>query len=89
MPDYLHLSRKGYEIWAQAIEDKLSAILGDARESIVFARVALDRERNPYVLAGAVAAMTAQPAVARRYEHGAVAAEYARVVFPGPRRRIA
>jgi lysophospholipase L1-like esterase len=31
MPDYLHLSPKGYEIWAEAIEDKLAAILGDAR----------------------------------------------------------
>lgn len=30
MPDYLHLSPKGYGIWAEAIEDKLSAILGDA-----------------------------------------------------------
>ncbi|MBI4327829.1 MAG: hypothetical protein HY674_21575 [Chloroflexi bacterium] len=31
MPDYLHLSPQGYEIWAEAIEDKLSSILGDAR----------------------------------------------------------
>ncbi|PYL00192.1 MAG: hypothetical protein DME19_05950 [Verrucomicrobia bacterium] len=31
MPDYLHLSRRGYEIWAEAIEDKLSAILGYTR----------------------------------------------------------
>ena len=31
MPDYLHLSKRGYEIWAEAIEDKLSAILGDTR----------------------------------------------------------
>jgi beta-glucosidase len=31
MPDYLHLSPKGYAIWAEAIEDKLSSILGDAR----------------------------------------------------------
>ena len=31
MPDYLHLSPKGYEIWAEAIEDKLSAALGDTR----------------------------------------------------------
>src|SRR5947199_3338930 len=28
MPDYLHLSRKGYEIWAESIEEKLAAILG-------------------------------------------------------------
>jgi len=31
MPDYLHLSRRGYEIWAEAIEDRLSAVLGDTR----------------------------------------------------------
>jgi beta-glucosidase len=31
MPDYLHLSPKGYAIWAEAIEDKLSSIIGDAR----------------------------------------------------------
>jgi beta-glucosidase len=31
MPDYLHLSKKGYEIWADAIEERLSTILGDAR----------------------------------------------------------
>jgi beta-glucosidase len=31
MPDFLHLSKKGYEIWAESIEDKLSAILGDRR----------------------------------------------------------
>ena len=31
MPDYLHLSPKGYSIWAEAIEDKLSSLLGDAR----------------------------------------------------------
>ena len=31
MPDYLHLSPQGYEIWAEAIEDKLSSILGDTR----------------------------------------------------------
>jgi beta-glucosidase len=29
MPDYLHLSPKGYEIWAQAIEAKLVALLGE------------------------------------------------------------
>ena len=29
MPDYLHLSEKGYEIWAQAIERRLSSIIGD------------------------------------------------------------
>ena len=31
MPDYLHLSKKGYEIWAEAIEDQLSVIVGDKR----------------------------------------------------------
>ncbi len=31
MPDYLHLSPKGYSIWAEAIEDTLSQILGDTR----------------------------------------------------------
>ena len=31
MPDYLHLSAAAYEIWADALEDRLSAILGDAR----------------------------------------------------------
>ena len=31
MPDYLHLSPRGYDIWADSMEDKLSAILGDSR----------------------------------------------------------
>ena len=31
MPDYLHLSPKGYQIWAEAIEDQLSAIVGDGK----------------------------------------------------------
>jgi len=31
MPDFLHLSPKGYEIWAESIEGKLSQILGDKR----------------------------------------------------------
>ena len=31
MPDYLHLSKKGYEIWAESIEDQLSRIIGDER----------------------------------------------------------
>ncbi len=31
MPDYLHLSPKAYGIWAEAIEDQLSSILGDSR----------------------------------------------------------
>ncbi len=30
MPDYLHLSPKGYAIWAETIEPRLSSILGDA-----------------------------------------------------------
>lgn len=29
MPDYLHLSEKGYTIWAQAIEPKLKELLGE------------------------------------------------------------
>jgi lysophospholipase L1-like esterase len=29
MPDYLHLSPKGYEIWAQTIEPKLKELLGE------------------------------------------------------------
>jgi beta-glucosidase len=29
MPDYLHLSKKGYEIWAEAIEPKLAELLGE------------------------------------------------------------
>jgi beta-glucosidase len=29
MPDYLHLNQKSYEIWADAIEPKLAALLGD------------------------------------------------------------
>ena len=29
MPDYLHLSPKGYQIWAEAIEPKLAELLGD------------------------------------------------------------
>lgn len=30
MPDLLHLSEKGYTIWAASIEDKLAELLGDA-----------------------------------------------------------
>lgn len=33
MPDYLHLSEKGYEIWAEAIESKLAELLGAPRAS--------------------------------------------------------
>jgi beta-glucosidase len=29
MPDFLHLSEKGYEIWAQAIEPKVAELMGD------------------------------------------------------------
>ncbi|MFO0927597.1 MAG: GDSL-type esterase/lipase family protein [Gemmataceae bacterium] len=29
MPDYLHLSTKGYRIWAEAMEPKLKAVLGE------------------------------------------------------------
>jgi lysophospholipase L1-like esterase len=31
MPDYLHLSRKGYEIWAQSIQRPLARAIGSAR----------------------------------------------------------
>ncbi len=31
MPDYLHLSPKGYAIWADAIEDRLASLIGDTR----------------------------------------------------------
>jgi lysophospholipase L1-like esterase len=31
MPDYLHLSTKGYEIWADAIEPKLAELLGEKK----------------------------------------------------------
>jgi len=31
MPDYLHLSAKGYAIWAESIESRLASILGEAR----------------------------------------------------------
>ncbi len=31
MPDFLHLSTKGYEIWADSIEAKLSQLLGEAK----------------------------------------------------------
>jgi lysophospholipase L1-like esterase len=33
MPDYLHLSPKGYAIWAEAIEPKLSELLGEQTAS--------------------------------------------------------
>lgn len=31
MPDYLHLSEQGYEIWANAIEPKLAELLGEKK----------------------------------------------------------
>ena len=31
MPDYLHLSKQGYERWAEAIEPKLAELLGEKR----------------------------------------------------------
>ncbi|NQV28811.1 MAG: GDSL family lipase [Rhodopirellula sp.] len=31
MPDLLHLSEKGYTIWAESIEDKLSALMGESK----------------------------------------------------------
>ena len=30
MPDYLHLSKKGYQIWADSIETQLASLLGEA-----------------------------------------------------------
>lgn len=30
MPDYLHLSKKGYQIWAESIEAQVARMLGDA-----------------------------------------------------------
>jgi lysophospholipase L1-like esterase len=29
MPDFLHLSPRGYEIWASSIESKLKELLGE------------------------------------------------------------
>lgn len=31
MPDYLHLTPKGYQIWAESIEDKVSELLGEKK----------------------------------------------------------
>lgn len=31
MPDYLHLTKRGYQIWAEALERRISSILGDER----------------------------------------------------------
>lgn len=31
MPDYLHLSPQGYQIWADSIEDKVSELLGEKK----------------------------------------------------------
>ena len=31
MPDYLHLSEKGYQIWADAIKDSLADLLGEGK----------------------------------------------------------
>jgi lysophospholipase L1-like esterase len=33
MPDYLHLSPKGYRIWAEAIEPKLIELMGEFGQS--------------------------------------------------------
>jgi lysophospholipase L1-like esterase len=33
MPDYLHLSPAGYEIWAKAIEPKVAELMGDQPKS--------------------------------------------------------
>jgi len=29
MPDFLHLAPKGYEIWSEAIKDKVKALLAE------------------------------------------------------------
>ena len=31
MPDYLHLTPKGYKIWAEAIEPKLKELMGEKK----------------------------------------------------------
>ena len=31
MPDYLHLSKQGYEIWAESIEPQLAELLGEKK----------------------------------------------------------
>ena len=31
MPDFLHLTRQGYEIWASAIEPKVAELLGEKK----------------------------------------------------------
>ena len=31
MPDYLHLTPKGYQIWADSIEEKVSELLGEKK----------------------------------------------------------
>ena len=31
MPDYIHLSLKGYKIWAEAIESKLAELMGEKK----------------------------------------------------------
>ena len=32
MPDALHLSARGYEIWAEAMEDRITALLATENE---------------------------------------------------------
>ncbi len=31
MPDHLHLAPKGYEIWSEAIKDKIKAMLAEKK----------------------------------------------------------
>ena len=33
MPDFLHLAPKGYEIWGEAIEEKVAELMGDKEKT--------------------------------------------------------
>ena len=35
MPDYLHLSKKGYEIWADSIQEPLMKVLGTETQQFI------------------------------------------------------
>ncbi|PYV12015.1 MAG: hypothetical protein DMG07_17965, partial [Acidobacteria bacterium] len=56
MPDYLHLSAKGYGIWAESIEPRLASILGDTPVRADAGGAARDRGRlERYDAAGKMA----------------------------------
>jgi len=56
MPDYLHLSAKGYGIWAESIEPRLASILGDTPVRADAGGAARDRGRlERYDAAGEMA----------------------------------